>query len=125
VNRGSIPTTDTSADRRAAEDPDPDGGQPAATRQLASRARRTVRGTTHGARPPVEGGAAVARQILARGTRLAPFARPALVNGAAGVIVGDPSRPFAVVGFTISGGRIVDIDLITDPDKLPRFSLSD
>jgi RNA polymerase sigma factor (sigma-70 family) len=78
-------------------------------------------GTSPGARPPIEGASAVAEQILARGTRLAPFARPALVNGAAGAIVGEPSRPFAVVGFTVSGGRVTAIDLITDPEKLPRF----
>ena len=82
-------------------------------------------GTGRGARPPIEGAPAVARQILARGSRLAPFAHPALVNGAAGVVVGQPDKPFAVVGFTISGGRIVDIDLITDPDKLPRFSVGE
>jgi RNA polymerase sigma factor (sigma-70 family) len=78
-------------------------------------------GTSPGARPPIEGARAVATQILARGTRLAPFARPALVNGSAGAIVGEPTRPFAVVGFTVSRGRITSIDLITDPEKLPRF----
>jgi len=70
------------------------------------------------ARPPVAGAAAVARQILARGTRFAPLARPALVNGAAGAIVGPERSPFAVVGFTVARGRIVAIDLILDPDKL-------
>jgi RNA polymerase sigma factor (sigma-70 family) len=78
-------------------------------------------GTSPGARPPIEGAHAVATQILARGTRLAPFARPALVNGSAGAIVGEPTRPFAVVGFTVSRGRITSINLITDPEKLPRL----
>jgi Sigma-70, region 4 len=41
-------------------------------------------GTSPLARPPITGAAAVARQLLARGSRLAPQARPALVNGAAG-----------------------------------------
>jgi RNA polymerase sigma-70 factor (ECF subfamily) len=82
-------------------------------------------GAGRGARPPIEGAPAVARQILARGSRLAPFARPALVNGAAGVVVGELGRPFAVVGFTVSRGRIAEIDLITDPDKLPRFTLDE
>src|SRR5436305_1870423 len=36
------------------------------------------------ARPPLEGAAAVAEQIVTRGVRFAPHARPALVNGAAG-----------------------------------------
>src|SRR5260370_32965315 len=53
--------------------------------------------------------------------RFAPFARPALGNGAAGVVVGDPGRPFAVGSFTISGGRIVESDIITDPDQLPQL----
>jgi RNA polymerase sigma-70 factor (ECF subfamily) len=43
-----------------------------------------------------------------------------VVNGAAGAVVGDPHRPFAVVSFTVAGGRITGIDLITDPEKLPR-----
>jgi RNA polymerase sigma-70 factor (ECF subfamily) len=138
---------------------------PTATRQLASRARRRVRGAapkpdpdlarqrevvdaflaasragdfeallavldpdvvfridTGGiappAREPVVGAAAVARQVLERGTPLAPFARPALVNGAAGAVVDVGGRPFAVVSFTVRDGRIAEIDLIADQAKL-------
>src|SRR5205085_2181372 len=65
------------------------------------------------ARPPIEGAAAVAQQILARGSRFAHLASPALVNGAAGVVVGKPGQPIAVVGFTVAAGRILAIDLIT------------
>ena len=143
---------------------------PAATRQLASRARRRVRGAqpetdadlseqrevvdaflaaardgdfegliavldpdvvfridfgphSRQARPEVEGAEAVARQILARGAPFAPLARPAIVNGAAGAIVGLRGRPFAVAGFNVSNGRITEIDIVTDPDKLPRLVL--
>jgi RNA polymerase sigma-70 factor (ECF subfamily) len=71
------------------------------------------------ARGPVVGAEAVARQVLARGTRLAPLARPALVNGMAGALVGSPERPFAVVGFTVAAGRITAIDLVIDRAKLP------
>jgi RNA polymerase sigma factor (sigma-70 family) len=74
------------------------------------------------ARPPVVGAPAVAEQILARGTRFAPHARPALVNGAAGAVVGREERPFAVVGFTVVGGRITEIDVVIDPEKLARVS---
>jgi RNA polymerase sigma-70 factor (ECF subfamily) len=142
------------------------GRSPEAARQLASRARRRVRGATpdHPAEPgeqrrvvdaflaasragdfagllevldpdvvfrvdagpdsplargPVVGAEAVARQVLARGTRLAPLARPALVNGMAGALVGSPERPFAVVGFTVAAGRITAIDLVIDRAKLP------
>jgi hypothetical protein len=69
-------------------------------------------------RLPITGAEAVAKEILSRGSRFAPMARPALVNGTAGVIVGPEDRPFAVVGFTVARGRIVAIDLITNPDKL-------
>ena len=75
------------------------------------------------ARPPIQGAENVARQLLARGTRFAPLARPALVNGAAGVVVGAGPRPFAVVGFTVARGLIVEIDLIIDPEKLDRIVL--
>ena len=70
------------------------------------------------AQPVVTGAAAVAEQVLARAPRFARFARPAIVNGAAGVIVVPRDRPIAVIGFTIAGDRIVEIDLVADPAKL-------
>jgi RNA polymerase sigma factor (sigma-70 family) len=76
------------------------------------------------ARPPVVGAEAVARQVLARGRPFAGYARHALVNGAAGLVVAPAGRPFAVVGFTTARGRIVEIDLIADPAKLRRLSLN-
>jgi RNA polymerase sigma factor (sigma-70 family) len=78
--------------------------------------------TGHVVDEPVVGADSVARRVLSRGTRFAPLARPALVNGAAGAVVGPIDRPFAVVGFTVSGGRIVEIDLITNPAKLALAS---
>jgi hypothetical protein len=69
-------------------------------------------------REAVEGAEAVAAQILTRGQAFAPLGRPAIVNGAAGVIVMPGDRPIAVVGFTVSGGRIAEIDVIANPDKL-------
>jgi RNA polymerase sigma factor (sigma-70 family) len=74
------------------------------------------------ARPPVTGAAAVARTVLARGSRFAPHARAAVVNGVAGLIIGPQRRPIAVVGMTVAGGRIVSIDLVIDPDKLRRLA---
>ena len=74
------------------------------------------------ARPPMHGAEAVARRVLARGTPLAALARPALVNGAAGAVVGPLARPVAIVGFTIAGGRVVALDLIIDRDKLRGVS---
>jgi ketosteroid isomerase-like protein len=85
--------------------------------------RIDVGGRSRRAREPVVGAANVARQILEQGTPFAPFARPAIVNGAAGVVVAPGGRPFAVVGFVVSGGRITEIDLVADPAKLGGLSV--
>ena len=74
------------------------------------------------ARPPIEGAEAVAAQILERGAPLAPDARPAIVNGNAGLIVVPHEKPIAVVGFVIAGGRIAEIGLVADPAKLPPLA---
>jgi hypothetical protein len=47
--------------------------------------------------------------------------RPALVNGAAGVIVAPRGQPFSVMGFTVVGGKIVAIDAIADPERLASW----
>jgi RNA polymerase sigma factor (sigma-70 family) len=144
------------------------GRSPTATRQLASRARRRVRGAAvpdtdlarqrevvdaflaasrdgdfdallavldpdvvlrsdgglvrPGLSWEVRGGQAAAEQALTF-SRLAPFAQPALVNGAAGVVVAPRGRPFAVMGFTVRGGKIVEIDVLADPERLGRLDL--
>jgi RNA polymerase sigma factor (sigma-70 family) len=72
---------------------------------------------------PVSGARAVAERVLARGSQLAHLAQPVLVNGAAGVVVGDRDAPFAVVGFSVVGGKIVSIDLIADPAKIRRLDV--
>ena len=140
------------------------GRTPAATRKLASRARRRVRrasreqdadpalqrrivdaflaasragdlealvavldpdvvfrvdlGPQASRRPPVRGADAVARQVLARGRPLAPLGRPAIVNGAPGVLVLSDGRPLAAVAFTVSNERILAIDVVADAAKL-------
>jgi RNA polymerase sigma factor (sigma-70 family) len=80
-------------------------------------ARRPAAATvTHGA-------AAVARQALIGALPTAQL-HPALVNGAAGVVVTVRGRPFAVLGFTVTDGRIVEIDAIADPDRVRRIAAS-
>src|SRR5262249_17654790 len=78
--------------------------------------RPGVPNVTHGAE-------AVARQAM-----LAAFPHaklhPALVNGAAGVVITVKGRPFAVMGFTVAGGRIVEIDAIADPERVRRVAAS-
>ena len=145
------------------------GRSPAAARQLASRARRRVRGAEpplpdpnlarqravvdaffraarggdleglvavlhpevvlradFGARRPaaprvVQGAAAVARQAQLA-TLPGAELHPVLVNGAAGVVVTMHGRPFAVMGFTVAGGRIVEIDALADPERVPGIA---
>jgi RNA polymerase sigma-70 factor (ECF subfamily) len=56
--------------------------------------------------------------------RLAPFVRPALVNGVAGVVVAPGGRPVSVMAFTVRGGRIVEIDALADPERLRELDLT-
>jgi RNA polymerase sigma-70 factor (ECF subfamily) len=71
----------------------------------------------------VRGARAVAEQALSF-SRFARSARPALVNGAAGVVAWAPNgRPFSVMGFTVRDGKIVAIDILTDPERLRRLDL--
>jgi RNA polymerase sigma factor (sigma-70 family) len=143
------------------------GRSVAATRQLASRARRRVRGAPvpdpdlagqrqvvaaflaasrdgdvdalvalldpevvlradHGGPAPtvVRGARAVASSALGF-ARLARSARPALVNGAAGVVAAPQGRPFSVLGFTVAGGRIAAIDILADPARVRGLDLLD
>lgn len=51
-----------------------------------------------------------------------PFARPALVNGAAGAVVATGGNVLAVMAFTVTNGQIVRIDVLRDPDRLGRLS---
>ncbi len=131
---------------------------PDAARQLASRARRRVRGAAPAPDPDlarqrevvaaflrasregdfeglvavldpdvvfrirgrvqpdeVRGRDEVARTLLRRGRPFAPLGRPALVNGAAGVVVGPVERPIAVGAFTVVDGRIASIDIVVAP----------
>jgi RNA polymerase sigma-70 factor, ECF subfamily len=145
------------------------GRSPAAARQLASRARRRVRGAdvpdrdvarqrevvdaffaaAHsgdfdalvavldpdvvsridaGTGGPIASGVlhgaeTVARQTLAIASIAAPK-HPVLVNGAAGVIITLGGHPVAVMGFTVSGGKIVEINSINDPERLRQLDLS-
>jgi hypothetical protein len=139
---------------------------PTATRQLASRARRRVRGVatvsdtdltrqrevvdafltasrvgnfdallavldpnvvfradrivvSAGASGEFRGALAVAKQFSGR----AQLAKPALVNGAVGVIVAPRGRLRMVLELTIANGKIVEINVIADPERLRTLDL--
>jgi len=77
-----------------------------------------------GASRVVRGARAVAEGALTF-ARLGRFARPALVNGAAGVVARAPDgRPFSVMGFTVRHGKIVEIDILADPERLRQLDLA-
>jgi RNA polymerase sigma-70 factor (ECF subfamily) len=69
------------------------------------------------------GAAAVAGQALMF-ARPSALVRPALVNGAAGVVITVRDRPFSVMGFTILDGKIAEIDSVVDPERLGRLDLA-
>ena len=84
--------------------------------------------TDFGARRPgvprvLHGAEAVAGQAMVAALPHA-ILHPALVNGGAGVVVTIDGRPFAVLGFTVSGGRIVEIDAIAGADRVGRVAAS-
>jgi hypothetical protein len=51
------------------------------------------------------------------------LARPVLVNGGAGALFGTHDDPVAVIGFTIVGGRIAELNLVADPGKLRHLTI--
>jgi RNA polymerase sigma-70 factor (ECF subfamily) len=72
----------------------------------------------------VRGAEEVARAMLERGAaQFARYARPAVVNGRAGLVVVPGPRRIAVVGIEVRDGRIVEIDVVLDPDKLHAVAL--
>jgi RNA polymerase sigma factor (sigma-70 family) len=69
----------------------------------------------------VRGAAAVAGRALA----FSRFAQvtPALINGAVGAVNAAEGRPIGLTAFTITGARIVAIDLIDDPGRIAEADL--
>jgi RNA polymerase sigma factor (sigma-70 family) len=146
------------------------GRSPTAARQLASRARRRVRGgatvpdaafarrrevvgaflaasrggdfdallavldpdvvlradrsaVPAGAAREVRGARAVGQGALAYSAR-SRFARLALVNGTAGIVVAPRGRLLVVLAFTVADDRIVAIDVIADAERLRQLDLA-
>jgi len=75
------------------------------------------------AREPIVGAEAVVAEAL-RWSALAPYSRPAIVNGVAGAVVGRPDGTvFTVVALTVGNGLVTAIDFVVDPAKLARIDL--
>lgn len=47
---------------------------------------------------------------------------PAIVNGSAGAVIAIGGRPFAILGFVISEGKVVAIDGIADPPRVAKLA---
>jgi RNA polymerase sigma-70 factor (ECF subfamily) len=54
----------------------------------------------------------------------AQFTEAALVNGAIGLVMAPNGRLTVVLGFTITDGKITEIDVIADADRLQAVSLA-
>ena len=76
-----------------------------------------------GASRVVRGAANVARQASAF-ARLDVESRPALINGAIGTVSFRDGRPFTIAGFTIRNRRIVEMDILADPERVGRLDLT-
>jgi RNA polymerase sigma factor (sigma-70 family) len=73
----------------------------------------------------LRGSQAVAAQAMTF-RRFAGTATRVLVNGLPGGVAWAPDgSPFAVVAMTVSGGRIVRIDILADPDRLAKLDLTE
>ena len=71
----------------------------------------------------VRGAHAVAGSAMAF-SKLTQFTRPALVNGVAGAVAIVDGRPVSVAAFTVSHGKVLALDVITDPERLSRLDLT-
>ena len=72
----------------------------------------------------VRGAQAVVAQA-ATFSKLGLSSQVVLVNGNIGVVSRLPDgRLLSVIGFTIAGGKVVEMDILADPDRLSRFDLT-
>jgi hypothetical protein len=76
-----------------------------------------------GASFEIHGAEAVAKQAQTY-SRLDLVIRPALVNGAPGIVTFRDGELFSVGGFTVRDGRIVEIDFLLDPERLSQVDLT-
>ncbi len=79
--------------------------------------RHDLAAVPEGASPELHGAAPVARQFVGR----AQGARTALVDGAVAAIVASRRHLFLVLNFTITRGKIVEINVVADPARLRQL----
>jgi RNA polymerase sigma-70 factor (ECF subfamily) len=71
----------------------------------------------------VRGAQSVASQA-ATYSRLAPVARPVLVNGSPGFIAFVDGAPFSIIDFTVRDGKVIEINILADRARLSQLDLS-
>ena len=71
----------------------------------------------------INGASDVAAQAR-RFARLARFARPVLVNGTPGFLIAPNGQPLALIGLAVRVGKITEIDILADPQRLSRLDLT-
>jgi RNA polymerase sigma-70 factor (ECF subfamily) len=72
----------------------------------------------------VRGARAVAEQAMTF-RRFTETATRILVNGIPGGVAWTPDgTPFAILALTVNGGRIVEIEVLADPDRLGKLDLT-
>jgi len=69
----------------------------------------------------VRGAAAVARQARL-GANPAAVLLPALINGAAGVVITLDGQPHGVMAFTVVNDQVVELDIIADTERIRRVA---
>jgi RNA polymerase sigma-70 factor (ECF subfamily) len=77
----------------------------------------------HGVLRVVRGAEAVASQAQAY-SQLQLVIQPVLINGAVGGIALRDGDPFSIGAMTVRGDKIVELDFITDPERLARLDLT-
>lgn len=82
-----------------------------------------LRADVPGASMTFQGAEVVAQQAAAFSFR-AQLAQPAIINGTAGLAVATPGHPIALLAFTITGGRIAEVNIVADPARLSRVNPS-
>jgi hypothetical protein len=76
-----------------------------------------------GAQAEVRGAAVWAKGAIAYG-HMARLVRPALVNGAVGLVIAQRGRLSRALTFKIVNGKITEIEVIGDPARLGDFDVS-
>jgi RNA polymerase sigma-70 factor (ECF subfamily) len=71
----------------------------------------------------INGASDVAAQAR-RFARLARFAHPVLVNGTPGFLIAPNGQPLALIGLAVRDGKITEIDILADPQRLSRLGLT-